>query len=100
MKNIPVKTLLKTSGSGQSVNVKGWVRTRRGNKNVAFIAVNDGSIVHNIQVVADMSKFTEEQLKEVTTGSCVSVTGTLVESKGSGQSVEIQADEILIYGTA
>lgn len=100
MKNIPVKTLLKTTGDGRKVNVKGWVRTRRGNKNIAFIAINDGSIIHNIQVVANMEIFTEEQLKEVTTGSCLSVTGILVQSQGSGQSVEIQAEEILIYGTA
>src|SRR3954468_10063426 len=100
MKNTPVKALLQANGDGHEVNVKGWVRTRRGNKNVAFIAVNDGSIIHNIQVVADMTRFTEEQLKEVNTGSCISVTGTLVESKGSGQAVEMQADEILVYGDA
>jgi len=100
MKHQPVKTLLETPGDGRKVTVKGWVRTRRGNKNVAFIAVNDGSIIHNIQVVADMTRFTEEQLKEVTTGSCVAVTGTLVESKGSGQAVEMQADDIQVYGTA
>jgi len=100
MKNTPVKTLLQANGDGHAVNVKGWVRTRRGNKNVAFIAVNDGSTIHNIQVVADMSRFSEEQLKEVTTGSCLSVTGKLVESKGSGQAVEIQADEVMVYGTA
>ncbi len=100
MKHTPVKTLLQAPGDGRQVNVKGWVRTRRGNKNVAFIAVNDGSIIHHIQVVADMTRFTEDQLKEVTTGSCISVTGTLVESKGSGQAVEIQAGNIEILGSA
>ena len=100
MKHTPVKTLLQAPGDGRQVNVKGWVRTRRGNKNVAFIAINDGSIIHNIQVVADMTRFTEDQLKEVTTGSCLSVTGTLVESKGSGQAVEIQAGNIDVLGTA
>jgi asparaginyl-tRNA synthetase len=100
MEHTEVKKLLETPGDGRKVLVKGWVRTRRGNKNVAFIAVNDGSIIHNIQVVADMARFTEEQLKEVNTGSCISVAGTLVESKGSGQAVEIQADEIAVYGDA
>ena len=100
MKHTPVKTLLQTSGDSRQVTIKGWVRTRRGNKNVAFIAINDGSTIHNIQVVGDMTRFTEEQLKDVTTGSCLAVTGKLVESKGSGQAVEIQADEIEVYGTA
>jgi hypothetical protein len=75
--------------------LKGWVRTRRGNNQVAFIAVNDGSIIHNIQVVADLSAFPEETMKRVTTGSSISVSGLLVESMGKGQSVEIQASEIL-----
>ena len=83
------------------VNVKGWVRTKRGNKNVAFIALNDGSIIHNIQVVVDVQSFgNDELLKKVTTGSCISVNGKLVESKGSGQAVEILAEEIQLYGTA
>jgi asparaginyl-tRNA synthetase len=83
------------------VNVKGWVRTKRGNKNVSFIAINDGSIVHNIQVVVDAASFAnEELLKRITTGSCISVNGKLVESQGSGQHVEIQASEIELYGTA
>jgi asparaginyl-tRNA synthetase len=83
------------------VNVKGWVRTKRGNKNVSFIAINDGSIVHNIQVVVDVEAFgNEDLLKRITTGSCISVNGTLVESQGSGQHVEIQASEIELYGSA
>ena len=68
-KRIKIKTLLESKQTGIDVVVKGWVRTKRGNKNVAFIAINDGSTIHNIQVVADMSKFTEEDLKLVTTGS-------------------------------
>ncbi len=96
---IKIVDLLK-SAPGATVTVKGWVRTKRGNKNVAFIALNDGSTIHNIQVVADMSAFTEEQLKPVTTGACLRVLGTLVESQGSGQPVEIQAREIKVYGTA
>ena len=84
---------------GTDVVVKGWVRTKRGNKNVAFIALNDGSIIHNIQIVADVNKFDESLLKNITTGSCLKVCGKLVESLGSGQPVEIQAESIEIYGT-
>ncbi len=86
---------------GEEVNVKGWVRTRRGNKNVAFIALNDGSIIHNIQVVVDVKTFAnDELLRQITTGSCISVNGKLVESQGKGQSVEIQGTEITLYGSA
>lgn len=91
---------LKRADFGAEVNIKGWVRTRRGNKNVSFIALNDGSTIHNIQVVADNEKFGDEYLKPITTGACISVTGKLVESLGQGQSVEIQAEKIEIYGTA
>jgi asparaginyl-tRNA synthetase len=85
---------------GVEVVAKGWVRTKRGNKNVAFIALNDGSTVNNIQVVCDAALFPEEQLKNITTGACIAVKGDLVESMGKGQSVEIQAKEIEVYGTA
>ena len=85
---------------GVEVLAKGWVRTKRGNKNVAFIALNDGSTVNNIQVVCDAALFPEEQLKNITTGACIAVKGDLVESMGKGQSVEIQAKEIEVYGTA
>ena len=85
---------------GCEVVVKGWVRTKRGNKNVAFIAMNDGSTVKNIQVVCDGQKFSEESLKDVTTGACLCVKGKLVESMGKGQSVEVQAESFEIYGTA
>lgn len=95
-----IAELLKSTAFGTEVVVKGWVRTKRGNKNVAFIAVNDGSIIHNIQVVADVARFDENLLKNITTGSCIKVTGTLVESLGSGQPVEVQAQAIEIYGTA
>jgi asparaginyl-tRNA synthetase len=91
---------LKRTDYGTQVNIKGWVRTRRGNKNVSFIALNDGSTINNIQVVAENEKFGDEYLKPITTGACISVTGVLVESLGKGQTVEIQADEIKIYGTA
>jgi asparaginyl-tRNA synthetase len=95
-----IKEALKLTGFGAKVNVKGWVRTRRGNKSVSFIALNDGSTINNIQVVADNEKFGEEYLKPITTGACVSVTGILVESLGKGQTVEIQAEEIEILGAA
>lgn len=95
-----VAELLKTAGNGQETEVRGWVRTRRGNKQVAFIAVNDGSTIHNIQVVADLNKFTEESIKKVSTGACIAVKGKLVSSQGQGQSVEIQADEIHVLGEA
>lgn len=85
---------------GQTVNVRGWVRSRRGNKNVSFIALNDGSTIKNIQIVADLTRFTEEQLKPITTGACISATGEMVASMGKGQTVEIQATELEVYGTA
>ncbi len=85
---------------GVEVLAKGWVRTKRGNKNVAFIALNDGSTVNNIQVVCDAALFSDELLKNITTGACIAVKGDLVESMGKGQSVEIQAKEIEVYGTA
>ncbi len=86
--------------AGKEVDVKGWVRTRRGNKNVQFVALNDGSTINNLQIVFDLSKFSEESLKPVTTGSSIHVQGLLVESQGKGQNVEVQADELQIYGTA
>ena len=95
-----ISQLLKSTEYGSKVTVKGWVRTKRGNKNVAFIALNDGSCVANIQIVADLAKISDEQLKPVTTGACIRVDGTLVESLGKGQGVEVQADTIEIYGTA
>ena len=95
-----IKTALERRDFGNEINVKGWVRTRRGNKNVSFVALNDGSTVNNIQIVVDVTKFSEEQLKLITTGAALSVCGLLTESLGQGQSVEIQAREIVVYGTA
>ena len=83
---------------GDTVNVKGWVRTRRGSKQVSFIALNDGSTIHNIQVVADLANFDEALMKQITTGACLSVNGKLVESVGAGQAAEIQATEIEVLG--
>ena len=85
--------------AGEKVLAKGWVRTKRGNKEIAFIALNDGSTIKNIQIVVDKNARTEPVLAKVTTGACIGVTGDLVESVGSGQDVEIKADEITVYGT-
>ncbi len=85
---------------GQTIDVRGWVRTRRGNKHVQFVALNDGSTIKNLQIVFDLGKFYEEMLKAVTTGSSLHVQGLLVASQGKGQSVEIQAEEFEIYGEA
>jgi len=92
--------VLKSEAYGTTVNVKGWVRTRRGSKQVSFIALNDGSTINNVQIVVDVEKLGEEFLKPITTGACISVNGELVKSQGQGQNVEIQAAEIQIYGTA
>lgn len=91
--------LLKREDFGAMVNVKGWVRTRRGSKQVNFIALNDGSTINNVQIVVDLANFDEELLKLITTGACLSVNGELVKSVGSGQAAEIQAREIEVLGT-
>jgi asparaginyl-tRNA synthetase len=98
MKRSTVKELFTAPKINSEVLLKGWVRTRRGNNQVAFIAVNDGTIIYSIQVVADLQSFPEETMKRITTGSSISVVGKLVESMGKGQSVEIQASEIEILG--
>ena len=99
MKRTRISDLLARTDFGAEVCVKGWVRTRRGSKSVNFIALNDGSTIKNVQVVADVEKFDPEMLKLITTGACLSVTGTLVESQGAGQTVEVQATAIEVYGT-
>ena len=83
-----------------TITVKGWVRTKRGNKNVAFIALNDGSTINNIQVVVDLATADDNLMKRITTGASLAVEGTLVRSQGAGQSVEVQAKEIVLYGEA
>jgi len=100
LKRTTIAEALQPGTFGEEVNVKGWVRTRRGNKNVGFVALNDGSTINNIQIVIDIATFGEEFLKPVSTGACISVNGKLVESQGQGQSVEIQATEVEIYGPA
>ncbi len=98
IKRTKIKDVLQTTDYGKTVNVKGWVRTRRGNKFVNFITLNDGSSIHNLQIVADVPKFSEELIKRITTGSAISINGILSESSGSGQKVEIQATEIEVLG--
>ena len=98
IKRTRISDLLKSKEYGTEVNVRGWVRTRRSSKQVAFVALNDGSTINNVQVVIDADKFDEELVKQFTTGACLSVNGMLVESIGGGQSVEIQATEIELLG--
>ena len=98
MKRIKIIDVLKSTEYGKEVCVKGWVRTHRSGKNVDFIALNDGSTIKNVQIVVDPTKFDEELLKQITTGSCICAEGTLVESQGAGQSSEIQATSLEIYG--
>ncbi|RSK49572.1 asparagine--tRNA ligase [Hymenobacter rigui] len=102
LRRTSVQDLLRSTDLDREVLVKGWVRTRRGNKYVQFIAVNDGSGFNSIQVVANAEQFPEEKLKAdgVDNGAAVAVRGKLVASQGKGQSVEIQAEEITVYGTA
>lgn len=99
-KRVKIKTILDTNPIGTEVTLMGWVRTKRGNKNVSFIALNDGSIITNYQVVADPNLISEEILKKCTTGACVKVTGNVVASQGAGQSSELNATSIVVLGEA
>ena len=98
MKRIKIKNLLSNPVLGSDVLVKGWVRTKRGNKNIIFIALNDGSTINNIQIVVEASSFDENLLKEISTGACIAVNGKLVESQGQGQNLEISAAGFELYG--
>lgn len=98
MKREKIKKLLSVKPLGTDVLVKGWVRTKRDNKNIIFIAVNDGSTINNIQIVVNPVDFDDLLLKDITTGACLAVTGRLVESHGKGQEVEINAAKIELYG--
>jgi asparaginyl-tRNA synthetase len=100
MKRFTVKELLQATPGGETVEVMGWVKTRRGNKQVCFIALNDGSTIRNIQVVAEMERFPEEITRRLNTGAALRVSGSLVESAGAGQTSEIQARELEILGEA
>lgn len=98
MKRTKIIDALAEKNFGKTIDVRGWVRTHRSSKAVDFIALNDGSTINNIQIVVEPDKFDAETLKKITTGSCIHVVGTLVESLGKGQTSEIQANEIEIYG--
>jgi asparaginyl-tRNA synthetase len=98
MKRVKLVDMLRRTDFGTEVEAKGWVKTRRSSKSVSFIALNDGSTIKNIQVVVDLEKISEESLKQITTGACISVKGILVESIGSGQAVEIHATEVNLLG--
>ncbi|MBT6964291.1 MAG: asparagine--tRNA ligase [Lentimicrobiaceae bacterium] len=100
MKRTEIKSLLELRDFGSEVIVKGWVRTKRGSKNVAFIALNDGSTINNVQIVVDVDDNTADVLDCIHTGAAISVLGKLVESSGSGQSVEVHADTIDVLGIA
>ncbi len=95
-----IKDLLNSNDFDKQVHVRGWVRTKREGKNVAFLALNDGSVIHNIQIVINNSDFDEDTIKNITTGSCIAVTGKLIKSQGQRQDMEIHAGDIQIYGTA
>lgn len=95
-----VKELLQGAATGQEVMVQGWVRTHRGSKNVSFISLNDGSTIHHLQIVANVETFGESFLKEISTSTSLRVTGRLAPSQGSGQKVELIAEDIYIYGKA
>ncbi len=97
---IKIREILKATATGTEINVKGWVRTKRGSKNVSFVAINDGSTIKNLQAVFDSEKFSEDDLKLVTTGACISINGQLVESMGGGQSIELQVTEFELLGPA
>ena len=100
MEHTLVKELLNAASIGQQAIAKGWVRTKRGNKNVAFVALNDGSTIHNLQLVIDPNQMGEDFLKRITTGACIRAVGNIVASQGSGQATEMQVTELSVYGEA
>lgn len=100
MKRIKIKDILQKGQADETVVAKGWVRTKRGSKNVFFIALNDGSTIHNLQVVVDVNNFDESLLREINTGAALSVSGKLVESAGSGQNIELVAEQVELLGAA
>ena len=100
MERRKIKDILQNGEAGKTVVAKGWVRTKRGSKNVNFIALNDGSTIHNLQVVVDVERFEESLLRDINTGAALSVKGELEESAGSGQNIELIAKEVELLGTA
>ena len=100
LKRKDIKEVLGSKDFGSVINVKGWVRTKRSSKNVAFIALNDGSTIHSLQVVVDLATIDELNLEKITTGASISVNGELIESQGGGQKVELQAKDVELLGAA
>ncbi|MFT5338139.1 MAG: asparaginyl-tRNA synthetase [Luteibaculaceae bacterium] len=98
MARLQVKDLLEASGPQADICIQGWVRTKRGSKNVSFIALNDGSTIHNIQIVVEGDTISEEIMKKVATGAALKITGNLQESQGSGQKFEIIASDLIVLG--
>ena len=98
MRRTKIVDILKSEDFGKEVTVKGWVRTRRGNKQINFVALNDGSCINNCQVVVNMEQFDEELVKRITTGASLAVLGKINKSEGAGQSVEVVATSIEILG--
>ena len=98
MQRTKVADLLRSNEIGKTFTVKGWVRTRRGNKKVNFVALNDGSGINNLQIVVDMDQFDEALIRRITTGAALSVEGELKESLGSAQKVELHARKIEVLG--
>lgn len=91
---------LQKKPDNQEIELSGWVRTKRGNKEIVFIALNDGSVIHNLQIVAEVSRFDDELIRNIQTGCSIHVVGKLVASQGSGQAVEVVAEKIVILGEA
>ena len=100
MSRIRIKDLLSNASEGQSVEVNAWVRSKRANKNIAFLVLNDGSMQSDLQVVIDNDKPAFGKLDNVSTGAAVKVTGTLVPSPGKGQAWEVQGEDLVLYGAS
>ena len=100
MKYLSIQNIINDPGINKNIEINGWVRTKRGSKNVSFISINDGSTIKNLQIVAEASKFKEDDLKKINTGACIKVFGEIKKSEGKEQSIEIVANKILLLGKA
>ena len=100
MKYLSIQNIINDPGINKNIEINGWVRTKRGSKNVSFISINDGSTIKNLQIVAEASKFKEDDLKKINTGACIKVFGEIKKSEGKEQNIEIVANKILLLGKA
>ena len=100
MKYLSIQNIINNPGINKNIEINGWVRTKRGSKNVSFISINDGSTIKNLQIVAEASIFKEEDLKKINTGACIKVFGEIKKSEGKEQNIEIVANKILLLGKA